>query len=141
MSQQTIGDRCLQANSDQSCQPSVLLEFALTLLRTPGRWATGRLAVNSDGIEVRPTDPAATRWDSTGALLLACSVHSPENAEPFVTALDCLWQAVDAGDKYANLFRWEYDPQRTHEDVLWALRRAIVLACAQERKEQQRGAA
>ena len=119
----------MSAKGDQSCRPSALLGFALTLLKTPGRWAPGNLAVDGKGVKVRPSDPSAARWDSTGALLRAWSVlYSPKDAAPFLAALACLRQAVGAGDRNAELFRWEDRPERTHPDIMAAFQRAIILA-------------
>lgn len=108
------------------CRPGALLGVALVLVRTPACWTQqGHLALDARGQVVKASDERAVAWSLIGALLRASALYGlPRDSAPLQAALTCLRRAVGRTD----LFGWEETAGRTHEEVVAALRRAIVLA-------------
>ncbi len=123
----------MQSQANQSCRPGALLGVAIVLLKSPDKWAPGRLAETAQGAEVDPTDPRAVRWSCMGALIRACALRNVSADGPaFRAAMMCLREAAGLRRLDHSLLDWERDPGRSHEDVVTALRKAATLAHLRE---------
>ena len=126
----------MQSQADQDCRQSALLGVAIVLLKSPDKWAPGRLAETARGIQVEPTDPRAVRWGCMGALIRACSLRNVSADGPaFGAVVLCLHQAAGLRRSGRSIFDWERDPRRHHENLLGFLRHAAVLAHLRERAD------
>ena len=131
----------MQSQADQDCRQSALLGVAIVLLKSPDKWAPGRLAETARGIQVEPTDPRAVRWGCMGALIRACSLRNVSADGPaFGAVVLCLHQAAGLRKSGRSTLDWERDPRRSHEDMLATLRHAAVLAHVRERADALKGA-
>lgn len=108
-----------------------ILESAIESIKTG--WTQEKMARNSDGHEVDPTDDSACRWCLIGALL-----KSTQNADGSVS--------MDLGSEYRDvtdtlkaligedrLSLWNDAEGRTQEDVLALLNAASILQEARGR--------
>ena len=102
-----------------------ILENAIESIKTG--WTQEKMARNSDGHEVDPTDDSACRWCLIGAL-----VKSTQNADGSVS-MDLGSDYHQATDSLRSLIGnnrlslWNDAEERTQEDVLTLLNAACIL--------------
>jgi hypothetical protein len=127
----------MQSQVDRDVRPGALLGVAIALLKSPDKWAPGRLAETARGGKVDPSSPQAVRWGCMGALMRACLFRniSPD-ASAFRAAMACLYRAAGLMGQGRSLLDWEGDPGQSHDAVLAALRRAVVLAHSLEQSAE-----
>ena len=126
----------MPSQADHSGRPGALLGVAIALLKSPDKWAPGRLGETARGIQVEPTDPRAVRWGCMGALIQACALRNVStDGRAFGAAMLCLHQAAGLRRSGRSIFDWERDPGRRHESVLTVLRHATLLAHLLERAD------
>lgn len=97
-------------------KPSEVLRAAKAKIATPGTWIQKVAARNVAGDCVFSGSPEAVCWCSLGAIL--------------ATGADQMFSAMQVLDLSlgVNTGWWNDAPERTHEEVMVAFDRAIVLA-------------
>lgn len=90
------------------------------LLGGPSRWTQDVMACTRCGYDREPTDDGAERWCLSGALV---RVYQDDNAR--LKASLRLRRAIKLGPR-EQLIHWNDDCDRTHRQVLAAVRRAGV---------------
>ena len=119
----------MQSQADHHVRPGALLGVAIVLLKSPDKWAPGRLAETAQGDRTEPTDARAVRWGCMGALIQACALHNVSADGPaFRGAMMCLHEAAGLRRSGRSLLDWERDPGRSYKDVLAMLPNAAALA-------------
>jgi hypothetical protein len=93
---------------------------AYELLSTEDKWTKGFAARDKDGKPVWPFHESAVQWDVMGAIRLC---H--EGFDAFFEACNVLRMAI-SGCLATRLDHWNDDTNRTHAEVLEALKKAGV---------------
>src|ERR671932_103335 len=126
----------MQSQADHHVRPGALLGVAIVLLKSPDKWAPGRLAETAQGDRTEPSDARAARWGCLGALIQACALHNISADGPaFRGAMMCLHEAAGLRRSGRSLLDWERDLGRSHEDMLAMLRKAAALSYSRKQAD------
>lgn len=96
---------------------ATVLTEALQVIRSPHRWTTEAVAMDSRGYEVKPHSDKAKRFDMIGAIQLVKCSPDDYGAAIRILRAQCGKQSI-----------FEFNDRHGHKAVLKCMRRAIAAA-------------
>ena len=126
-------------------EPEKILTRAKELISEPDRWVKGAYSLDKNFNHVHRNDPKACKWCLSGSIeaateMLAVSTRSDiflYLSEEYIEAKRVLLKMSDL-DGFPSISQWNDHPDRTHEEVIDLLDRAIASDTGNSQQQEAR---